>query len=325
MRGEIFLLDHFGGSRIGEDLGVGCLVVVSGVGVGDEDAGKCGEGDFRERGGTGTGDDEIGHRVGGGHLVAEADEFVAGALDWVFLGDAVAVVGAGNMEDLDFLRKQRGGFGDELIEAERALRSAGYQKRGFFRIQPEAFGGLGAGGEVQDLGPGGGAGELGGCLEECGGGLKADEDLGAEARGENIRTAGASVRIVDEGFPAEPVPCVNGWERGEAAHAEDGVGSEFADNAFRCPYGLQKRPEEGDHFKRKRGGLCDGGDKLEGEVRVFRGCLGVDFLLGNEKQRFVTLGEEGFRDGDSGKEVAAGAAAGDEDFHREKWKVESAE
>ena len=37
--GEFFFLDEFGGVGVGEDLGVGGLVVVGGVGEGDEEGG----------------------------------------------------------------------------------------------------------------------------------------------------------------------------------------------------------------------------------------------------------------------------------------------
>jgi len=44
--GEFFFLNEFGGVGFGEDLGVGGLVVVGGVGEGDEDGGQGSEGYF---------------------------------------------------------------------------------------------------------------------------------------------------------------------------------------------------------------------------------------------------------------------------------------
>lgn len=44
---EVLFLDEGGGVDVGEDFGVAGLVVVGGVGVGDEDGWECGEGDFR--------------------------------------------------------------------------------------------------------------------------------------------------------------------------------------------------------------------------------------------------------------------------------------
>jgi hypothetical protein len=310
------LLDEFCGPRFVEGLGVGGLVVVGGVGVGDEDGGQSGEGNFREGGCSGAGDHEIGDGVGGGHLVAEADELVTGALDGMLRLDAGEVVRAGDVEDLDVFREERGGVGDELVEAERALRAAGDEEGGLGGIEPEAFGGLGAGGKLVDFRAGGGACEEGGLFEKRGGRLQSDEDLVAEAGGEHVGAAGAGVGIVDEGLFSELVSGVNGRQRGEAAHAEHGVGSELADDFFRGLDRLVERQEEGQHLRGESRGLRDGGDDTEIQVRVFRGGLGIDFLLGNEQQRLVALGEEGFGDGDAGKQVAAGAAAGDEDFHK---------
>jgi hypothetical protein len=116
-------------------------------------------------------------------------------------------------------------------------------------------------------------------------------------------------------FP-EFVSGVNGRQRGEATHAEHGIGSEFADDFFRGLDRLVERPEEGDHLRGERSGFRDRRDDLEIQVWVFRGCLGVDFLLGNEQQRLVALREESFGYRDAGKQVAAGATAGDEDFSR---------
>jgi hypothetical protein len=49
-------------------------------------------------------------------------------------------------------------------------------------------------------------------------------------------------------------------------------------------------------------------------VLVFRGRLGIDLLFRDQQHHLVPARAQGFSHGDSGKQVAAGATAGDEDF-----------
>lgn len=249
-------------------------------------------------------------------MVAEADDVVVGAGGGDF-ADAFEVGCAGDVEDLGVFGEVGGGLCGEFVEAARALATAGDEDGGFGGVEAEAFGGGFAGGEVEDFRACGGAGELGLAAGEEGfGGIEAEEDFGAEAGGHHVGAAGSGVGVVDEGFEAEFVGGVDGRERGEAAHAEDGVGVEGLDDGFAAADGAPEPPEEWEHFGGEGRGFGDGGDGLEFQVGVFCGGFGIDFFLGDEEEDFVALGAEGFGDGDAGEEVAAGAATGDDDFER---------
>ena len=124
---------------------------------------------------------------------------------------------------------------------------------------------------------------MSGFFEKCDGGLESNEDFSAEAGGQDVGATWASIGIVNEGFLAEFVTGVNGRQRGESTHAENRVRTEFTDDFFRGSDGLIECPEEGNHFRRKRFRFSNRRDDFEIEVRVFRGCLGVDFLLRDQQ------------------------------------------
>ena len=88
-------------------------------------------------------------------MIAEADELVAGALLGMLGLDAREVARTGDVEDLDFWRQRVRGLGDELVDAESTLGTAGDEEGGFVRIEPEMFRGLGAGWEVENFWAGG--------------------------------------------------------------------------------------------------------------------------------------------------------------------------
>jgi hypothetical protein len=73
-------------------------------------------------------------------------------------------------------------------------------------------------------------------------------------------------------------------------------------------------PQEWQHPRGKRRGFCDGGDRFEVQVRVFRGSFGIDLLLGDQQQHLVTACAHRLGDRDPWEQVAARASAGDEDF-----------
>ena len=312
-----------GGTGALEDLGVAGLVVIGRVGVGDEQGWQADLGDFAEAGGTGAGDQEVGDGVGIGHLIAEAEDLVAWDLGGE-LADAFRIGGTGDVEDLPAIGQVGGGGGGEIVEAACSLAAAGDDDGGFVRVQPEAGGGFGAWGQGGDFGADGGAGDADGAAgEEGGGGFHAEEDLIAEAAGEDVGAARAGVGIVDEGAAAGAAAGVDRGQGGESAHAEDGAGSGLAEDGLAALGRGAHAPEEADHSGREGGGFGDGREGAEVEVRVFGGGFRIDGFFRDEQGGMVAAAQQFLRHRNAGEKVAAGAAAGDEDVHvgsHEGWR-----
>jgi hypothetical protein len=62
--------------------------------------------------------------------------------------------------------------------------------------------------------------------------------------------------------------------------------------------------------------LGDSGNSFEIQMPIFRGRFGIDLLFGDQKHDLVAACTQRFRHGDAGKQMAACATTGDEDFER---------
>jgi hypothetical protein len=99
---------------------------------------------------------------------------------------------------------------------------------------------------------------------------------------------------------------------GEAAEADDDVGPQAADEpqAETQPLGLLPvKPEL--HQRAPAKGRAR--HALEGELRVFPAQPGVHLLVADEQRGRVAARDQRLGQGDAGREVAAGAAAGDDE------------
>ncbi len=146
--------------------------------------------------------------------------------------------------------------------------------------------------------------------------VQPEKDLGAEATRQHVGAAGTGVRIVNEGFQAELVAGVNRRQRGEAAHAKHRIRAEAAQKRLATTDGAPGFPQKRQHPRRERRRFRHGGHCFEAQVRVFRRGFGIHLLFGNEQHDLVTARAQGFCHGDSGKQVAARATTGDDDFQR---------
>ena len=285
--------EEAGGAGAGEDLGVASLVIFGGVGVGDEEAGDAELSEFSEGGGAGAGDGEIGDAIGEVHAVAEGGDVLGeeGVIG-VNIASFLVVGGAGDVEELDTHLLEGGeGGADDAVDAASALGTA-HDEEGFQGgIEFEESVGILVRGEGH-VGPDGGAdgADVGVGGEVGAAGVEAEEDGGGVAGVEFVGFAGDGIGLVDEGLAAFFFAGVEGSERGEATHAEDGgdlmLADEFAAGAVAGPEGA----EEADHFRRPRAGHGEGREGGEGEVGVTGGSEGVDFFLADEQEDLMAAG-----------------------------------
>ena len=100
----------------------------------------------------------------------------------------------------------------------------------------------------------------------------------------HIRPARAGVRIVDEGFQAEPVAGIHRRQRGEAAHAQHRVGAEFPQQSpCSGPIEPQVFHKNGSIRSDSVGGFATAGTVSNRRCVYFARGLGIDLLFGNQQ------------------------------------------
>lgn len=129
---------------------------------------------------------------------------------------------------------------------------------------------------------------------------------------EAVGLAGDGVAFVNEGVAVLAAAGIERRERGEAAHAKHGFYVFLADEAAAVADAAPEAEQEARHARRPGPRHGKEGHLLEAQAGVAGGRDGVDLLLADEQRDAVTAGGENFADSNAGKEVAAGAAAGDE-------------
>lgn len=313
-RGEVRLPVHDGGSAGGEGAGVVALVVVRRKGVGDEEGGFADEGKLCEGGGAGAGDDAIRSGIGGCHIGTKAqygDVFCAGG-EFLHAGEVLLT---GDDEVMDG-GVRLGGIDKEAVEVACALGAAGDEDEGFILREVEACAGFLRGGKVAEFFAHGGAGkfasyagEVGDCF------LKANQHAGTPAGGGAVCFAGQGVGIMHIGAEAHIVPGFNGGQAGKATHAQYHICPLLADDGAAAAVCAEELPEEARHAQGEGGWLGNGGYGVELEVAVFAGGFGIHLFAGDEQHGVVPHAAELLCHGNAGEEVAACAAAGDDDVH----------
>ncbi len=272
---------------------------------------------FGEAGRSGAGDDEVGGRVGFLHFVMERTHVSGDSFAEIVCRGEAVVAFAGEVDELNVRVREEGrNFEHELVDPGRTLAAAHDEKGAFGRVEVESGEGFRAVERGAEVLTDGGAGDFAvGLGKLSAAGFEAKEHVVDNLGRPFVGFAGDGIRLVDEGRDFSPPRGEERGTGGKTAHPEDSVGLEVSVDRFALRHALPRPTREADDGGRENGREADGRELLGAKVRVGFEGLGVDGLLGNEEEDLVAAVLEGLGDGETGEEMAAGAAAGDDYAH----------
>jgi len=129
--GELGFWNEDGGSSVGEDFGVGGLMIFGGVGIRNEDAGDAEVGEFGEAGGSAPSDGKTGGGVDFFHTMMERSDPSGNVGLGVAGSQSVFVITATEVDDLQwFFVEVRQRLEDSAVDSLGALASAHHEEGG---------------------------------------------------------------------------------------------------------------------------------------------------------------------------------------------------
>jgi hypothetical protein len=302
---------HGGGSLICQDFGVFALVVVGGQGERHQQRRLAGGAELGDGAGAGAGEDQIGLGEACRHVIEKRADLPPGG---VSTGGGEGGVGfcegarSGLVQDLqvrDGVEQVWEDLREHVVEHACSLASAEYE---------QVWGGTGRPrGEMEEVCTDRDSGDAG-VAEVLRCGREVDGCRRNSLADETVGEPGHGVWLKRQGGDAGEQGCCHGWAGGIAADADDYVrlegleqGAGFEDGAGQVEQGAGAGGEA-DAFE-----LADG-DELE-RVAGLRDKARLKTARGAEEEELRAAGtiSEGVGDGECRDDVAAGAAAGDED------------
>ena len=232
--GELAFWNEDGGSSVGENFGVGGLVIFGGVGIRNEDAGDAEVGEFCQTGGSTTSDGKIGCGVDFFHTVVERSDPSGDVGLGIAGSQSVFVITATEVNDLQsFFVEVRKRLEDGAVDSLGALASAHHEESWDIRLEAKSGAGEFWGEALKERAAEWGASEKRFSFgEKAGAFCKAEEDFGDESAIEPIGFSGDGVGFMDESGDFSGASSEDGCGGSEASHTEDGIGDKLAVEGF---------------------------------------------------------------------------------------------